>query len=78
MADPYRLTLQPGTPEHRAFPSQLDLAKLQCDEEGFSQTIETHMVKFDTREEYTLLTNDYQYIVDLSILTLCHGSRSKH
>jgi hypothetical protein len=77
------MTLQVGTPEHTTFGTALDLAqeelKMQGWDEGFMATAATHKKLFKPDEDYSLLVDDFQYIIDLSVQALArHQSLAKH
>jgi hypothetical protein len=76
---PFRLTLQLGTREHSAFGTAIELAqeelKYQGWDEGFMETAAGHKKFFDPNKDYTLLTKDFQYIMDLSTQALGRQSR---
>lgn len=79
MADPYRLTLFAGTPEHNAFGSMLELATEACkNDPGFLETLHTHKLKFKGNEDYSLLIKDYEYIVGLAALQLARTAPIHH
>jgi hypothetical protein len=82
MADSVRLTLKVGTPEHNAFGAALDLAQDELREqgwdEGFMRTAATHKKLFDGSKDYTLLTKDFQYIMELSTQAIGRYGRSRH
>lgn len=79
---PGRLTLRKGTPEHRAFGASMPLAmgKLRRErfDEGFEQTLKTHQKLFNYGEDYTLLIDDFRYIMDLATEELGSTGASKH
>lgn len=79
MADPYRLTLFSGTPEHTAFGPMLELATEACkNDPGFLETLHTHKLKFKGNEDYSLLIKDYEYIVGMATLQLARQSSTRH
>lgn len=79
MTAPVRLTLYLGTREHTAFGTALVLAqeelRFQGWDEGFMETAVIHQKLFDASKDYSLLSKDFQYIMDLATQALGRQAR---